>query len=142
LRGAKRWPGLTRPSNPAPSAHPHHDCFPRLSLGVAMTAGIGFASQINDASKPGLSLGPRLRGDDAAKFPSHEGVYTGLSSGVAQPAFDVTGECVEQTARHRADLAGADRFAIDPYDGLHEAGRAGDERLTRLAHVMFAELRL
>ena len=31
--------GLTRPGNPAPSAHPHRDCFPRLSLGVAMTAG-------------------------------------------------------------------------------------------------------
>jgi hypothetical protein len=45
LRGAKRWPGLTRPSNPAPSAHSHRDCFASL----AMTAGIGFASQSNNA---------------------------------------------------------------------------------------------
>jgi hypothetical protein len=33
----------------AECAHPHRDCFPRLSLGVAMTAGIGFTSQSNNA---------------------------------------------------------------------------------------------
>jgi hypothetical protein len=34
LRGAKRWPGLTRPSNPAPSAHPHRDCFASLAMTI------------------------------------------------------------------------------------------------------------